>query len=309
MPQKKVQGAKALFWYLTLFFTLNIVATSVGTLWFQFINSILPLEVAGTVYQPFSQTTVKLAIAALIVATPLFYLFSILVRKALTQGVLEAHNRVKVWITYVILFIAIAIGITDLITTVFRMLDGDFTARFLLKSLTILTIVGWVFIYYALELKSDKALVGTPTAKAFGIVSLVVIVASFVGAFFLVDSPVTARAKAYDQTRINNLQELSYAINNYYTQNQALPETLDVLENSQFFVTTTDPQTNEPYEYILAGAESFELCANFETANTSDTKNTYPGQLKYDIGRNCFEYKITGQFPGSVEPVLVPTKR
>ena len=54
-PEKAVHGPKALFWYLTLFFTLAIAATSTGALWFQYINKLFPKEVAGQVYRSFSQ--------------------------------------------------------------------------------------------------------------------------------------------------------------------------------------------------------------------------------------------------------------
>ncbi|MDD2807711.1 MAG: DUF5671 domain-containing protein, partial [Patescibacteria group bacterium] len=196
----KVHGPKALFWYLTLFFTLGITAFSTGGLWFQFINKWVPQEVtSGFVQVPFNQSAIKFAVASLLIAAPLFYFFSFLIRKSLANHNLATENKIRVWTSYIILFITIAIAIGDLITTVFRVLDGDFTVRFILKGLAILVIVSSIFIYYWLELRSPNSLVGSIIPKAVGIGAAVIITISSVGSFFIVDSPTLARAKAYDQ--------------------------------------------------------------------------------------------------------------
>src|SRR6185295_7763635 len=82
---KSVHGPKALFWFLTLFFSLAITATSTGAMWFQYINKLFPKEVSGTVYYSFNQGAIKYAIASLLIATPLFFLITFVIRKALTK--------------------------------------------------------------------------------------------------------------------------------------------------------------------------------------------------------------------------------
>lgn len=293
---KSVHGPKALFWYLTLFFTLGITAFNTGGIWFQYINKLFPLEVSyGYVVGSFSQTALKFAIASILIATPLFFLVSFVVRKALKNGNLDPKNKVRTWITYIILFITIAIAIGDLITTVFRVLDGDFTARFLLKSFTILFIVSWIFVYYWLELKSVDSLVKSNLPKIIGIISVVIIIASFIGAFFLIDSPTQTRSKAYDQTKINDIQNIKYAIDSYYIENDKLPESLASLTQDQPFINIADPKTNEEYEYSVTSERSYEICAVFETSNkdqigkrTNEPFNVYA----YDQGRNCFTEKV-----------------
>lgn len=295
--EKIVKGPKALFWFLTLFFTLEITAFSTGGLWFQYINKFFPLEVSnGQITQAFSQTALKWQMSSLIVAVPVFFLISWLIRKALNNGTLLPGNKVRLWITYIILFIVLAITVGDLITTTFYGLNGDFTARFCLKSLTILIIASWIFTYYWLEIRADHSLIKSKLPKIFGIISIVVIIISFVGAFFVIESPKTARNKAYDSTRSQDLTNIKYAIDNYYSEYKKLPDNLSDLKENNAYLKLNDPESKTPYEYKITDETSYELCAEFEYSN-KDTSNQesylYGTEFSHDAGYNCFDRKIS----------------
>ncbi|HLC89898.1 MAG TPA: DUF5671 domain-containing protein [Patescibacteria group bacterium] len=293
---KIVQGPKALFWYLTLFFTLGITAFNVGGLWFQFINKWVSQEVVyGMVQRSFSQTALKFALASLLVATPLFFIFSTLIRKALKQNTLDPKNKIRVWVTYIILFLTIAIAVGDLITTVFRVLDGDFTLRFILKSLSILIIVCWIFAYYWQEMRSENSLAGSNLPRLMGGVTAGVVIISFIGTFFVIESPALARAKAYDRTRISHLQEIRASTEDYYRIYGKLPENLEVISSKYGYLQIKDPKTEKPYEYSVTGSDTYQLCAEFETSNKDENKDrfdAYYSEFLYDLGRNCFDQKI-----------------
>ena len=307
---KTVHGPKALFWFLTLFFSLAITTTSTGALWFQYINKLFPKTVSGTVYYAFSQGAIKYAIASLLIATPLFFLITIVIRKALKKQLLSSDNKVRAWITYIILFLVIAVSVGDLITAVLFVLNGDFTPRFLLKVVTILVIAAWVFTYYWSELRSTNALANAPLPKIFGGISVAVIVVSFVSGFFLVDSPLVARNKAYDQTRVNNLSEIKYSIDSYYQQFNKLPADLETLKEFQTYLQTTDPLTTQAYEYKAIDKLNYELCADFGTSN----KNLPPDQQYYsgpdgfahDTGHTCFTKKVLDLTTG--KPIPAPVR-
>lgn len=306
IESRAVHGAKALFWYLTLFFTLGLTAFNTGNVWFQYINKLVPLEVAGGyVSRSFSQGSLKFAIASLLVATPVFFLFSWLIRRELSRGNLNPKLGVRVWISYVILFIAIAIAVGDLIATVFSVMNGDYTVRFILKSLSILVIVSWIFVYYYLELRSPNALVKTMLPRIFGIITAVVVVASFIGSFFLIDSPAVARARAFDQNRVNDLSQLSAAVEDHYRINQKLPATLDELTPTRAYLELSDPKTNEPYKYKTTGAASYELCATFETESVNDEETPYMYGYEYTfhIGENCYPKNVPPE-PGDVKAII-----
>lgn len=301
---KLVKGPKALFWYLTLFFTLAITSFAIGGIWFQYINKWFPQEVSGgSVSVPFNQSSLKFSMASLLIAAPLFYLFSWLVRSALKKRTLDTNNKIRMWVTYIILFLTIAIALGDLVTTVFHLLDGDYTLRFLLKSATILIIVGWIFVYYGLELKSTTSLTDSNLPKTLGWVAIAIMLVSFVGAFFVVDSPMTSRIRSYDNRRAQDLTNLRYTVQNYYGEKNKLPESLDQIKNSyQPSVSITDPKTNVLYEYQTTGTTTFQLCANFETSNKNRPVDySYPDAgFAYDPGRNCFDYTIPKDIQGNM---------
>lgn len=306
----EVKGPKALFWFLTLFFTLGTTAFALGGLWFQFINKWFPLEVNyGYVNAAFSQSTLKMQIAALLVAAPIFFFVSWLVRKAFKNASLSPHNKVRTWITYIILFFLVATAIGDLITTIFKLLDGDFTARFLLKALTILVIVSWMFVYYLSELKSDKALTDSNLPKMFCIISVIVILISLVASFFIIQSPKESRKVAFDQTRVNNLDQIKYTIDSYYSEFQKLPKSLDDLKTTNNYLLIVDPNTKNPYEYIVIGETDYQLCAEFETSNKDQVDqnyNIYPeGGYLHDVGRTCFDRSVVNI---NIKPEVAPIR-
>ncbi|OGY44816.1 MAG: hypothetical protein A2729_02945 [Candidatus Buchananbacteria bacterium RIFCSPHIGHO2_01_FULL_39_14] len=293
---KTIKGPKSLFWYLTLFFTLGITAFQVGGLWFQFINKWLPKEVISGMVQPsFDQTALKFAVASIIVATPLYFTFSYLIRRALKNHNLDPKNKIRVWITYIILFLTVAIAVGDLINAIFHVLNGDYTLRFILKSLSILIIISWIFTYYWLELRSENSLTTSILPKQMAGITIAVIVVSFIGSFFVVDSPRLARSKAYDHTRAANLQEIEFSVQNYYYQNQKLPADLETLRLDNVTLAISDPSTDKPYEYRTIDDKNYELCAEFENSNL-DVKNRefqpYYSEFAYQKGRNCFTKKV-----------------
>jgi len=165
----------------------------------------------------------------------------------------------------------------------------------LLKALTILLIVSWVFVYYWLELRSPNSLSGSkvPKSMAFGTIAIILI--SFVGAFFIVDSPTLARTKAYDRTRTDDLQQIKYAIDEYYREFDKLPESLTELRSYRAYIKINDPKAEISYEYKIIDDTSYELCADFETSNKDEESIDKYGyqEFLHEAGNNCFTRKIS----------------
>ena len=307
---KTVKGPKALFWYLTLFFTLGITAFSTGGLWFQFINKWLSKEIQyGQVIQSFSQSALKWEMASLIIAVPVFFIFSLLVRQALKETNLAADNKIRLWITYIILFLVVAVACGDLITTTFYLLNGYFTTRFLLKSLVILVVVSWLFIYYWLEIRSPKTLNDSPLPKIMGTASLVLILASFIGTFFIIESPLESRRKAFDRTRVMNLQEIKYAVDDYYREYQKLPISLEELLQNRGYLKIFDPKTGQLYQYQITNTDSYQLCAEFDGSNKNQPEDYYYNppynEFTHEAGQNCFDRKVS-QSEKEIRPLPSP---
>jgi len=142
--------------YLVTFLTLYISSVSLGTLWFQFINTWLPDVVTQPYMYDSIRSIIRNAVASLIIAFPIFVAVSWLLRRTLTRDPEKRSSKVKKWLTYITLFIAAGVMIGDLIALVSNVLSGDLTSRFALKVLIVLIIAGTIFCYYLLDLRKEE---------------------------------------------------------------------------------------------------------------------------------------------------------
>ncbi len=141
------ESARDAFLYLLVYATLATWTTALGSLVFTFIDRWFPDTLAQQTFEQ-SRFAVSSEMACIIVAFPVF-LF--VMRFILRDG--EHHpdkieSGVRKWLTYIALLITAGIVIGDLITFLAFFLRGELTARFVLKSLTVLVIAGSIFWYY-----------------------------------------------------------------------------------------------------------------------------------------------------------------
>lgn len=294
----KLYGAKTLFWYLRLYFTMGIVAFATGSLWYQFINKLVPLEISlyGGARQALNQREAVWAIAALLVIGPAVFASAGVVRRAIRRNEIELGRGVRQWVSYLFLFYVAAIALGDLVTVLRYLISGDYSLRFFLKGSAILVITGWIFAYVWLGLRSKDALATSAIPRVMAIATAVVLVSSIIGGFFIVDSPILARAKAFDRQRVYDLQQVQQAIMNYSRINGALPDTLEALHEAGLAVkrSTEDPKTGEPYEYKIFEDGNYEICADFATDNRDDSgviprRSPYGRLFLHGAEHTCFQ--------------------
>jgi hypothetical protein len=152
---KPYLSAKEAFWYLVLFTTLYLSAINLGTLLFHLIDLALP-DPTDTPYAVSSaKQSIRWAIAILIVAFPLFVFMNRLVSHALRRDPAKRASKVRKWLTYLTLFVAVCVLLGDGSTLIYNLLSGDLTSRFLLKALTVAIVAGSVFWYYFRDLRRD----------------------------------------------------------------------------------------------------------------------------------------------------------
>lgn len=116
-------------------------------------------------------------------------------------------------------------------------------------------------------------------APAVIVVTLVVVGAGL----YVSGSPMQARRERFDTQRLNDLQQISYAVDSFTLAKQRLPADLDELRkgvnaptSSYYLGSTKDPNTGIDYEYHPKDSTSnYEVCATFET-NTQNTQNKAP---------------------------------
>lgn len=289
---KNSDHAKHAFFYLVAFFALGFVATAIGQVIFQLINYLL-VETTTSYSGDYLQSILRFAISALIIAAPTYYLATRKINSELAKENLDSDSAIRKWLTYIAIFIAIAVAIGDLITTLNSFLSGEITLKFALKAATIFAIVGGFGAYYFFDLKRQN-FKRDLAIRSFGAGFIVIVLGCLVIAFSLLDSPAQARALREDNQRLQDLQQISWAVTELYNLNSVLPQSLDELTvggkiNADILL---DPVSGQQYEFTIVDASSYKLCANFER-DASANDYTDPA-WQHGVGRACFAISLSG---------------
>jgi hypothetical protein len=104
-------------------------------------------------------------------------------------------------------------------------------------------------------------------------------VVALVYGFNIIPSPAKEQQISMDHKRVIDLGTLQTSIDDYYQNNNTLPQSLnDLTFNTNDFSTPlhkTDPQTQDPYQYFVTSPTSYQLCATFATSSSQDDTNAY----------------------------------
>ena len=128
-------SARFAFLYMLSLVALVLTSLSTGMVIFQIINKYIP-DPIGRFGEDFSSDVLRFAIAALIVAAPLFFLTSRQIYKNLFKGVLAKDAGVRKWLTYLILLVSSLIILGWFIGLINNYLGGELTIKFILKAIT-----------------------------------------------------------------------------------------------------------------------------------------------------------------------------
>ena len=283
-------AAFAFFLHLVSFLTLGFVSTSIGIIIFQVINKLF--EDSASYRGGFSDSAVKYGIASLIIAAPIYFIFSIMINRHLFKGKISKDSRVRKWLTYIVLFIASIVIIGSLISLVMGFLEGEMALNSFLKILTVMTITGLIFSYYLWDV-NKKQTVGTSHLidKIALIVALAVVLIILISAFFMIEPPSVARDKKIDRETVGHLSSIQYCLENYYLEEGNLPVDLDHVEEADIFCNLPETEEVTQVEYKKTGDITYQLCANFRRSNLDDNRY-YPAQWQHKKGQVCFDREI-----------------
>lgn len=152
-------GMWVAFQYIILFISLYISATSFAGILHQIVNDKITdsLDNIGYSYAAtFNDSLVRVYIAALIVAFPIFLvLFLILKRQVLQKPIVKSLKARKVLI-YLTLVGTFLIMLGHLIMEIYGLLSGTTTTRSLAHLGVTLLVAGSIFIYFIFEVKEDR---------------------------------------------------------------------------------------------------------------------------------------------------------
>ena len=294
------RNARDAFLYLLTFTALYITVSSVILLFYSYLDYLYPDPAWNWSAEP-ALETIRYAIAAIVVAFPLFVLLSTLLDRSTEHAPDGRLHPTRRWLTYLTLFLAAAIMMGDVITLLYYFLAGDMTTRFVLKVVVLLVIAQVVFSYYFLSPRSATKDQPTHYLRQFLVAAALVIVAGSLGlGFTMAGSPFTARLQRLDEKRVNDLRGIHRVIQQMVTKVeygsvkfvQPLPKSLEEVAEYQrtresgAALDLSDPTTGEKYDYRATGEKTYELCATFEFAR--DRK--YDLFWNHPAGRHCFKF-------------------
>jgi hypothetical protein len=119
------------------------------------------------------------------------------------------------------------------------------------------------------------------------VIAVLVVLGALGGGFYLVGPPAEERVRRLDSRREADLQRLRLAADLYWTRNRRLPSTLDELhKEAGTTIYARDPQSGQPYEYMVKASDVYELCAEF--ARESELRGDF---WSHGAGRQCFEVR------------------
>lgn len=157
-------------------------------------------------------------------------------------------------------------------------------------------------------------------AKLFAVIVCVMVASATVAGLFIAGSPGTERERRFDDQRVSDLQQIASAVDMHAANTGKLPSSLDDLvkpENARLYYVRaiTDPETSAPYEYVVTGDSSYQLCATF-THSSDDTSgknmarpvmmDPYAKIWEHPIGAHCFALVAPPKSVGTVCNLTTP---
>ncbi|MDE1940550.1 MAG: hypothetical protein KGI66_00320 [Patescibacteria group bacterium] len=264
---------------------INLAFTILNKL---FPDALNPYWNAGSVIWPISM---------LIVLVPVLYVIEWAIGRDIQRMPEKREVGIRRWRIYLTLFLTGATIAGDLVYLINTYLNGEITARFVLKVLIILVVCAVIFAYYILS-KNGSA---RKWLVALAWTGAVLILAAIVGGFLIVGSPGQQRAEMFDAQRIADLQNLQNEIMAYAQRAGSLPPNLQALAAGLYgqpnaqpygYKAPVDPETAAPYGYSVTSSTTFEVCADF---STDDSGGDLGGNLdwRHPAGHHCFERAFT----------------
>lgn len=149
-------SAREAFVYFVLFTALGLSAGYLGALLFDIIDLAFPDPAMADWRVRRLHDGIRWAIAVLVVAFPLYLFLTCRGSRDVEADPTKRASRVRKWLTYVALAVAVLFITGDLVTLVYNFLKGDLTIQIALKILTVAVIAGTVFAYYLIMMRRDE---------------------------------------------------------------------------------------------------------------------------------------------------------
>jgi len=279
VPRKRVSSSpRDAFLHLIALAALYNTAFAVGSVLFFLIDRWLPLPIDK---DHFRMGALRWAAATLLVSVPILAIVQRAIDRDAARNPIARLTPVYRFLAYLTLLVTTLVMAGDLVCVLINFLRGDATLRFLLKALTVLTIAGGVYLWYASDLRREESLTGgagrslppvPPWRGWLARAGVGAAAAALVAALALLGNPLHARRLRLDESRVQDLRSIQQAIENYHDRHGELPVSLEALRSDPgtFVGNLSDPVTAEPYGFRRTGARTYEMTACFDLPSPDD---------------------------------------
>ncbi|MBN2585150.1 hypothetical protein JXA59_00680 [Patescibacteria group bacterium] len=315
MSEGKYNYARDGFVYLLSYATLLISSLGLNFLLKAIVNKFVP-DALPNVGMMLNDEAVIGFMAAVLIAFPIFAYLNLVANRLLKVGKMKPDSGVRNWLLYITMVVVILIIIWQIIQLFMGLMNGTLVARFIIHTLITLAIAATVLGYQWWHLRhfsKESPRIGAGF-RLFEWIVFIAAAGAVIGSFFIIGSPAERRAENLDASRVERLNGIQEAIQQYYgfkgeVGHQKLPVNLDqLITDVNIFVAPDgliDPETKERFEYKVTGAKTYELCATFDTvlSKDSDESKIYREEISepssvvqrfyHGVGRECFALTVT----------------
>src|SRR5581483_4288834 len=99
--------------------------------------------------------SIRWSLALLIIMFPVYFWVSRFLHKDIANEPGKSEIRIRKWLLYFTLFVSALLIIGDLVALIYNFLQGEITARFILKVIFVLAVAAAVFWYYLYDLRKQ----------------------------------------------------------------------------------------------------------------------------------------------------------
>ena len=252
-----------------------------------------------------ARQAIRTSIAMLLVFFPAFLIFTRLSNQDRRKHLHGEYNTIAKWMVYLSILGGILILLGDLVTLINYFLNGEITVRFIIKVITLFSVIGLALGYYVLDVKGYFKKKAT-YAFYFAIGATILVLGSLIYGYSYIEPPAEVREINLDEKQVNDLRDIYWEISDTYRSTQQLPKTLDELYINRKIPSA--PDQREPYVYTPLDDKTFELCATFaypspqykkptkdvQTVNTNLFLNS---NWEHGTGYTCFKRTVELEKP------------
>lgn len=294
---RRYLASRDAFVYALMFLTLGLTAGFLISLIFAIIDLWVP-DLGATTYRVMAaEGQIRWAFAVLVLAMPLYLWLMYLTESRIEADAGGGRSVLRKWLTYLALLASAMALLGDAINVIYRLLAGDATLEFLLKSITVGVVTAAIFGFYLRDVEWRQ---GRGPNRWFGVGVAAVVVAALVAGFWSIGGPGQARRDRADALRMEDFAQIARILECSRNNGQATGPLPDVLTRDSLTEycpgqailtaeTLLDPVSRAPYTYHRVGDHGFRICTTFYDAARAAERR--PAFYPFDPDTGC----ISGQ--------------